>query len=153
MGSVYGATSHVSKRGFARETLPDVCKPEDNCKGKSMGSVYEATSHVSKRGFARETLPDVCKPEDNCKGKSMGSVYEATSHVSKREVRKGMSSHHSVGAVNSRSMNNRESSIERGTHVSNDDDTCSEINHSNDELEKEQRNDTTLKLIFIVEGK
>jgi hypothetical protein len=59
-----------------------------------------------------------------------------------------MSSHHSVGAVNSRSMNNRESSIERGTHVSNDDDTCSEINHSNDELENEHRNDTTLKLIL-----
>ena len=46
MGSVYEATSHVSKRGFARETLPDVGKPEDNCKGKSMGSVYEATSHA-----------------------------------------------------------------------------------------------------------
>jgi hypothetical protein len=52
----------------------------------------------------------------------MGSVYEATSHARKREVRKSMSSHHSVGAVNSRSMNNREASIKSGTHVSNDDD-------------------------------
>jgi hypothetical protein len=93
----------------------------------SMGSVYEATSHARKRGFARETSHDVCNPEENCKG---------------------MSSHHSVGAVKTRSMNNRESNIERGTHVSNDDDTCSEINHSNDELENEHRNDTTLKLIL-----
>jgi hypothetical protein len=44
-------------------------------------------------------------------------------------------------------MDSQESSIERGTHVSNNDDTCCEIIHSNDELEKEQRNDTTLKLI------
>ena len=114
---------------FARETSPDVCKHEENCKGMPMGSVYEATSHARsrKRGLARETSPDVCKAEGNCKG---------------------MSSHHSVGAVKTRSMDNRESNIERGTHVSNDDDTCSEINHSNDELENEQRNDTTLKLIL-----
>ena len=127
MGSVYEATSHARKRGFARETSHNVCNPEENCKGMSMGSVYEATSHAHKRGVARETSPDVCKPEENCKG---------------------MSSHHSVGAVKTRSMNNRESNIERGTHVSNDDDTCSEINHSNDELENEHRNDTTLKLIL-----
>jgi hypothetical protein len=59
-----------------------------------------------------------------------------------------MSNHHSVGAVKTRSMDNRESSIERGTHVSNNDDTCCEIIHSKDELENEQRNDTTLKLIL-----
>ena len=68
MGSVYEATSHVSKRGFSRKTSHDVCKPEENCKGMSMGSVYEATSHVSKRGFARETSHDACKPEENSKG-------------------------------------------------------------------------------------
>jgi hypothetical protein len=40
MGSVYEPTSHVSKRGFARETSHDVWKPEENCKGMPMGSVY-----------------------------------------------------------------------------------------------------------------
>ena len=93
----------------------------------SMGSFYEATSHVSKRWFARETSPDACKPEENSKV---------------------LSNHHSVGAVKTRSMDNRESIIERGTHGSNNDDTCCEIIHSNDELENEQRNDTTLKLIL-----
>jgi hypothetical protein len=127
MGNVYEATSHVSKRGFARETSHDVCKPEENCKGMPMGSVYEATSHVSNRGFARETSHDVCKPEENCKG---------------------LSNHHSVGAVKTRSMDSQESSIERETHVSNNDDACCEIIHNNDELENEQRNDTTLKLIL-----
>jgi hypothetical protein len=92
-----------------------------------MGNVYEETSHVSNRGFARETSHDVCKPEENCKG---------------------LSNHHSVGAVKTRSMDSQESSIERETHVSNNDDTCCEIIHNNDELENEQRNDTTLKLIL-----
>jgi hypothetical protein len=50
--------------------------------------------------------------------------------------------------VKTRSMDSQESSIERGTHVSNNDDTCCEIIHSNDELENKQRNDTTLKLIL-----
>jgi len=86
LDSVYEATSHAHKRGFARETSPDVCKPEENCKGMSMGSVYETTSHARKRGFARETSPDVCKPEENCKGMPMGSFYEATSHVSNSEM-------------------------------------------------------------------
>jgi hypothetical protein len=45
-------------------------------------------------------------------------------------------------------MDSQESSIERGTHVSNNDDTCCEIIHSNDELENKQRTDTTLKLIL-----
>jgi hypothetical protein len=45
-------------------------------------------------------------------------------------------------------MDSQESSIERETHVSNNDDTCCEIIHNNDELENEQRNDTTLKLIL-----
>jgi hypothetical protein len=68
MGSVYEATSHVSKRRFARETSHDVCKPEENCKGMPMGSVYEAKSHVRNMGFARETSHDACKPEENSKG-------------------------------------------------------------------------------------
>ena len=121
MNSVYEARSHACKRGFARETAHDVSKPEENCKGMAMGSVYEATSHESNRGFARETPPDVCKPEENCKSMPMGSVYEATSHVNNmgfaretppdvckpEENCQGMSSHHSVGAVNTKSVNNR----------------------------------------------
>jgi hypothetical protein len=41
-------------------------------------------------------------------------------------------------------MDSQESSIERGTHVSNNDDTCCEIIHSNDELENKQRTYITL---------
>ena len=68
MGSVYEATSHVSKRGFPPETSHDVCKPEENCKGMPMGSVHEATSRVRNRGFARESSRDACKPEEKSKG-------------------------------------------------------------------------------------
>ena len=68
MGSVYEATSHVSKRGFPPETSHDVCKPEENCKGMPMGSVYEPTSRVRNRGFARESSRDACKPEEKSKG-------------------------------------------------------------------------------------
>jgi hypothetical protein len=50
--------------------------------------------------------------------------------------------------VKTRNIDSQESSIERGTHVSNNDDTCCEIIHSNDELENKQRNDTTLTLIL-----
>ena len=68
MGNVYEETSHVSNRGFARETSHDVCKAEENCKGMPMGSVYEATSHVRNRGFVQESSHNACKPEEKSKG-------------------------------------------------------------------------------------